>query len=455
MLEGAIRLARDGRSRAEAELMDLLRIPSVSALGEHRPDILRAAAWVASFLEESGMTVEVVDGPGYPVVHGWWLARPGAPVLTVYGHYDVQPPDPLDQWRSSPFEPDVREGFVYARGATDDKGQLLANLEAVRYAIAAGGVPVNLRVLVEGEEEVSSVTLPDFLETNAGRLATDHLFIADGHFTAPGMPNITTALRGLLYVEIEAVGAAADLHSGIFGGVAPNPLNSLSHILSALKGRDGRVTIPGFYDPVRRPAQEEIESWKRLPLGEREYLDLMGARALEGEAEYAPVERTSWRPTLDVHGIVGGFTGEGQKTVIPARAKAKVSTRLVPDQEPGRVLEALVPYVESLATPGVTVSVSVLHQAPPVLLGSDHPGVVPAVRAFRAAFGAEPVLVREGGSIPVVADFQRLLHPHVISTGFGLPDDGLHSPNERFSLDHFHRGTEMLLHLIDGLGDAR
>ncbi|MGH7775937.1 MAG: dipeptidase [Candidatus Dormibacterales bacterium] len=454
MVEDAIRLARSGRARAEAGLMELLRIPSVSALPEHRPDVRRAAGWVAGFLREAGMEVEVPAATGAPVVHAQWMGRPGAPVLGLYGHYDVQPPDPLAEWRSAPFEPEVRDGCVYARGATDDKGQLLAGLEAARCALAAGGPPVNLRFLIEGEEETSSVALPDFLEKNVERLRTDHLFIADGHFIAPGLPDIATALRGLLYLELDVAGAAQDLHSGVYGGVAPNPFNSLCHIISGLKGRDGRVTIPGFYDRVRPPAVEEIESWKRLALGEGEYLALTGARALEGEEGYAPVERTSWRPTLDVHGIIGGFTGEGQKTVIPARATAKVSLRLVPEQEPARVLESLRQHVAALATPGVSVSVRVLHQAPPVLLGSDHPGVRAASRAFEAAFGAEPALVREGGSIPVVADIQRLLGPHVVATGFGLPDDGLHSPNEHFSLEHFHRGTEMVLRLMDELKSA-
>ncbi|MGH7902919.1 MAG: dipeptidase [Candidatus Dormibacteraceae bacterium] len=454
MIQQAIELARRGREKAATELLDLIGIPSVSALREHGDDVRRAADWIARFLAGTGMKVEVVTGAGHPVVVAEWMERPGAPVLAVYGHYDVQPADPLPQWLTPPFEPQVREGFVYGRGATDDKGQLLANMMAAQHALAAGGPPVNLRFLIEGEEEIESMVLPAFLEKNAARLGTDYLFIADGHFTAPGMPSLTTGLRGLLYVEIEVAGPAADLHSGIFGGVAPNPFNSLCHIISGLKGRDGRVSIPGFYDDIRPPAPVEIESWRSLPLGEHDYLELTGAPALEGELDYSAVERTSSRPTLDVHGIMGGFTGEGTKTVIPALATAKVSMRLVPDQDPGRILAGLRQRVQSLATPGVRVGVRELAQTPAVLLGTDHAGVAAATRAFEAAFGAPPVLVREGGSIPVTADFQRLLRPHILATGFGLPDDGLHSPNERFSLDHYHRGTEMLLHLMDELGRA-
>ncbi len=456
-LARALELARAGRAQAEADLFQLISIPSVSALSRHRADCRRAADWLAGRLQSMGMSVELVDvvPDGHPVISAEWLLRPGAPTLTIYGHYDVQPPDPLDEWLSPPFEPTLRDGFVYARGADDNKGQHLAGVKAAEYAFGVGGPPLNLRFLIEGEEEVTGPSLPTFVKQNAARLQTDFLFIADGGFTAPGVPNLLTGLRGLLYTEIEAVGAAADLHSGIYGGVAPNPLNTLAHVISALKWRDGRVAIPGFYDDVRAADPEELAGWSRLPITEEEQKQAMGVRALEGESGFSPAERKWVRPTLDVHGIAGGFVEEGKKTVIPARARAKVSMRLVPDQDPARVLASMREYVAGLETPGVSLQVADLGQARPVRTGTDHPGVGAASRAFLAAFGAEPVLVREGGSIPVTVEFQEALEPRMLVTGFGLPGDALHSPNERMSLDQYHRGTEMVLHLMGELASVR
>jgi acetylornithine deacetylase/succinyl-diaminopimelate desuccinylase-like protein len=433
---------------AEEALFELLRIPSVSALADHADAVERARQWVADRLRRLGFRVELAPG----VISAEWLGRPGQPVLGLYGHYDVQPPDPLDLWVSPPFEPAVRDGFVYARGAVDNKGQLVANLMAVERAFAGGGPPLNLRFLIEGEEEIGGRSLPDFVRAHAARLPTDYVALVDGYFVAPGIPSLITALRGLLYVEIEVTGPAVDLHSGMFGGVSPNPLNSLAWILSALKDRGGRVLIPSFYDRWRPPTHDEIESWSRLPYAEESRLLVMtGARALEGEPEFKPIERIWARPTLDVHGIRGGFTGQGQKTVIPASAMAKVSMRLVPDQDPEEILDSLRSYLRELATPGVSVEVNALSMTRPVLCGVDHPGVAAARRAFQAAFGAEPVLAREGGSVPVSLELQGALGAKMIVTGFGLPDDAMHSPNERFSLDQFHRGIEFTLRLMQEL----
>ena len=451
MLEQAIDRARSTRPEAEAELFELLAIPSVSTLPQHRDDVERACQWVVGRLEALGMEVEVARGPGNPVISAAWLRREGAPVLGLYGHYDVQPPDPVDLWESPPFQPAVRDGFVYARGATDNKGQLVACLRAAEVAFAAGGPPLNLRFLIEGEEEIGGRSLPDFVSANAGRLPTDHMLVTDGLFTAPGVPNVKTGLRGMLYVEIEVKGGAADLHSGLYGGVAPNPLNSLVHILSALKGRDGRVRIPGFYDQVLPPGREEVESWRRLPIDEERLLREIGSQALEGEAEFQPVERLWARPTLDVHGIAGGFTGAGQKTVIPAEALAKVSMRLVPRQDPELILEAMRSFVASLATPGVRVEVKPVSYTKPLAADVGNPAVVAARSAFAASFDAEPVLVREGGSVPVTLEFQESLGANLVVTGFGLPGAGLHSPNESMSLDQFHRGTEFVLQLMHRL----
>ena len=456
MVEDSLQRARDGRPQAETDLIEFLAIPSVSSLPRHNPDTRRAGEWVAERLRRIGMQVEIhdIEGGWHPVVAAAWMGRPGKPTLTIYGHYDVQPVDPIDEWISPPFEPTVRDGNVYARGACDNKGQILAGIKAAEHAFAAGGPPLNLRFLIEGEEEVTGPSLPKFVRENAARLATDYLIIADGEFTGPGLPNLLTGLRGLLYTELHAEGAAADLHSGIFGGVAPNPLNTLAHVISALKGRDGKVTIPGFYEDVQPPAPEEVATWLKMPKDETTLNAAMATRAIEGEAEFSPVERLWARPTLDVHGIVGGFVEAGKKTVIPARAKAKVSMRLVPNQEPAKILASLRTYVAALSTPGVTMSVTDLGQARPVLSGVDHAGVAAAIRAFEKSFGATPVFVREGGSVPVALDFQEALGPKMLLTGFGLPDDALHSPNEKMSLEQYHLGIEMMLHLMEELANA-
>jgi acetylornithine deacetylase/succinyl-diaminopimelate desuccinylase-like protein len=453
VLDEALKHARESREKDLAELMELLAIPSVSALSDHDADTRRACEWIAGRLRGLGMAVEVVDVPGgrHPVISAEWLGRPGKPTLAIYGHYDVQPPDPLDEWVTPPFQPTIRDGKIYARGACDNKGQILAGIKAAEHAFATGGPALNLRFLIEGEEEVGGISLPHFLRENADRIPAEYVLIADGEFTAPGLPNLLTGLRGMLYTEILAEGAAADLHSGIFGGVAPNPLNTLAHVLSALKPRDGRVTIPGYYDDVVAPSEEEVASWD-LVKDAATVKRLMGVRALEGEEEFSPAERTWGRPTLDVHGIVGGFVGEGAKTVIPARAKAKVSMRLVPDQNPEAIFESLQTYVAGLETPGVKLSVVRLSGASPVRTGVDHPGIIAARKAFQRSFGAEPVLVREGGSIPVTLDFQEALKPMLMVTGFGLPDDALHSPNEKLDVEQYHLGTEMVLNLMDELG---
>ena len=452
MLKDALALAKEGREQALADLLEFLAIPSVSSLPDHDADTRRACDWTADRLRRMGMTVEVANIPGgrHPVISAEWLGLPGKPTLAIYGHYDVQPPDPLEEWLTPPFQPAIRDGKVYARGACDNKGQVLAGIKAAEHAFATGGPPLNLRFLIEGEEEISGPSLPRFLRENAARIPSDYVLIADGEFTAPGLPNLVTGLRGLLYTEIVAEGAAADLHSGIFGGVAPNPLNTLAQVIATLKGRDGRVTIPGFYEDVVPPTEEEVAFWDRVK-DAATLKELMGVRSLEGEEGFSPAERTWSRPTLDVHGIVGGFIGEGSKTVIPARAKAKVSMRLVPRQDPGKIFAALTTYLHELESPGVKLSLVKLGEAPPVLAGVDHPGTAAARIAFVKSYGAEPVLVREGGSVPVTVDFQEALKPMLMLTGFGLPDDALHSPNEKMNIEQYHLGTEMVLHLMEEL----
>ena len=457
MLDQVLASARQKRAEADAQLFELISIPSVSALPQHAPDCRRAAGWLAQRLRSLGMDVEladVVDG-GHPVVVAEWRGRPGAPTLTVYGHYDVQPPDPLEEWETPPFEPTVRDGFVFGRGADDNKAQHMASVVAAGHWFAGGGPPVNLRFLIEGEEEVSGRSLPAYVRANADRLATDYLLIADGSFAAVGQPAIVTGLRGLLYTEVEVAGPRVDLHSGIFGGVAPNPFNSLAHILAGLKDRNGVVQIPGFYDDVEPPTAEELQAWETLPITAEQQRAAMGVTELAGESGFSVLERKWARPTLDVHGVIGGFTGAGSKTVIPARARAKVSTRLVPHQDPARVLAGLREAVARLATPGTRAQVIELSSGPPVRLAAGHPGVDALRRAFVAAYGAAPVLIREGGSIPVTIDFQEALDTRLLVTGFGLPDDALHSPNEHMSLDQYHRGTDTVIHLMHELAAQR
>jgi len=453
VLDNALQLARAGRQQAEAELFQVLSIPSISTLPEHRADCRRAAEWLVAKLRAMGMDAQLVQAheQGHPVVVAEWLGRPGAPTLAIYGHYDVQPADPLEEWRTPPFEPTVRDGFVYARGSDDNKGQHMAGVKAAEYWFGAGGPPLNLRFLIEGEEEASGRSLPDFLRGNASRLHSDYLLLADGGFTAPGQPNLLTGLRGVLYTEIEVTGPPVDLHSGIFGGAAPNPFNSLAHILAGLKDREGRILIPGFYDDVEAPSLEELVDWAKDPVDDAELMRRMGTTALPGEPGYSARERIRCRPTQDVHGVIGGFTGQGSKTVIPATAKAKVSMRLVPNQDPDRVAAGLRDFLPSLATEGTTARLIELSSASPVKVDVSHPGIAAASRAFQAAFGAAPLLTREGGSVPVTLDFQEALQTRLIVTGFGLPDDALHSPNEHYSLDQYHRGTEMVIHLMQEL----
>jgi acetylornithine deacetylase/succinyl-diaminopimelate desuccinylase-like protein len=450
-LAEALRVARAGRATAVDELVELCAIPSVSALPAHRGDVRAAAEWAADRLRRLGMEVEVLEGSVHPVVLAHWLGRPGAPVLGIYNHFDVQPADPLGEWTSPPFEPQVRDGFVYARGVSDNKGSLVAGVKALEALFAAGAPPVNLRVFYEGEEEVTGPSLGECLREHRDRLATDYLLLADGEFDGVGLPGMLTGLRGVLQFQIEAVGAAADLHSGLYGGVAPNPLNSLAHILSGLKGPDGRIAIPGFYDDVRLPSADELAQWPSAEEVEAGVVGEIGAVALEGEAEHSVLERLWTRPTLDVHGIVGGFMEEGTKTVIPARAVAKVSMRLVPDQDPARILPALVARVEELATPGVQVRVTDLGRGRPALFGIDHAGVGAAQRAFEATFGSPARLRRMGASVPVAADFQEVLGAKMIVTGFGLPGDGYHSPDEHFAIDQLHGATEMIVRLAHEL----
>ena len=449
-------LARAAASRESdlADLVEELKIPSVSTLPERREDCLRNARWLRDRFKGLGFETEIIDvmEKGLPVVVADWNGRPGQSHLTIYGHYDVQPPDPMDEWKSPPFEPEVRDGKLFARGAADNKGNHMATVKAVEHLFASGGPPINLRFVIEGEEEISGESLPRYIRANGSRLKTDAVLIWDSGLDEDGHPTLATALRGLLYVELHASGPAVDLHSGVYGGVAPNPINTLARIVGELKDRHGHITIPGFYDAVVRPSPEELADWKKKDARYAETVKrLSGARALEGEEGFLALERTGSRPTLDANGIVGGFTGEGKKTVIPARASAKVSLRLVPDQDWKAILAALEKQVQELTTPGVEIKVALLGAAPPVTCGVDHPAAQAMRAAYKEAFGKETSLIRVGGSIPVSIDFQEAVGAPLVISGIAQSDSAVHSPNERLVIDNYYRGIDAVIRFICGL----
>jgi acetylornithine deacetylase/succinyl-diaminopimelate desuccinylase-like protein len=434
------------------ELSEFLRIPSISTNPEYRAQIQKGAEFAREALKRVGIEgAELIEGAGHPLVYGEYLGAEGAPTVLCYGHYDVQPPDPLEEWKSPPFEPVIRDGNIYARGAADDKGQVMVQLKAVEAlrAVHGGRLPVNLKFIFEGEEETGGQAIEAFVPKAVEKLKADVALVCDTELFAPDLPTLCIGLRGLVYAEIEVEAAAHDLHSGVYGGVAPNPLNALAWIIAGLKTPDGKIRIPGIYDAVRPPARSERASWRRLPFdAEKMRVEEIGSIALTGEKKH-PLERMWARPTLDVHGIVGGYTGAGGKTVIPARAKAKVSIRVVPDQKPAEVLAGLEKRVAELAPPAVTVRVVKIHDAPPLLINPDNPYIHKAAKVFAQVFGRKTVFVRSGGSIPVVSLFVDHLKLPAVMMGFGLPDDNLHAPNEKFSLSNLFRGVETVAKFFD------
>jgi acetylornithine deacetylase/succinyl-diaminopimelate desuccinylase-like protein len=454
VLDAAVALAQSRRKADLDDLIEELRIPSISTLPERRDDCRGNARWLRDRFDALGMQtqmVDVVEG-GLPVVVADWQRRPGKPHLTIYGHYDVQPVDPLDEWKSPPFEPAVRDGELWARGAADNKGNHMTTVKAVEHLFAAGGPPINIRFLIEGEEEISGRSLPKYLRANGAQLKTDAVLIWDSGMDEEGKPTLATALRGLLYTELHAQGPAVDLHSGTFGGVAPNPINTLARVIGELKDRHGHVTIPGFYDAVLRPSAGELALWKKQDAAYVENTKRMtGAKALEGEEGFLALERAGSRPTLDAHGFLGGFVGDGQKTVIPARAFAKVSTRLVPDQDPAAIFASLQKRVRELITPGVEITVEMLSSAPPVTCGVDHAAARALRSAYAQAFGKETALIRVGGSIPVAVDFQEAVGAPLVISGIAQADSAIHSPNEHLVIDNYHRGIEAVIRFICGL----
>jgi acetylornithine deacetylase/succinyl-diaminopimelate desuccinylase-like protein len=438
-------------------LIRLLKVPSISTLPEHKSDVRAAATLLADEFRAMGMQrVEVIEGKEgqNPLVYAEWLGAPGKPTLLFYGHYDVQPPDPLDEWSSPPFEPSVRDQNIYARGSSDDKGQTYIQLKAVEgFLKSLGRLPVNIKFLIEGEEEVGGEHIEAFVPKNPEKLRADAAIICDTEMFAPELPTITTGLRGLVYTEVEARGAAQDLHSGMYGGAAPNPVQALAEIISRLKGPDGKIRIPGFYQHVERPSARERAAWKRLPFKEKEFLKKeVGAKALTGEKGYSVLERLWARPTLEVHGIRGGFTGEGAKTVIPAVATAKISMRLVPAMNPKEVIRQFKEYVKKITPPGIQTTVRILSSAPASVVSTENRYIQAAAEAMEQVFKKKTVYIRSGGSIPIAGLFDRYLKTPVIMMGFGLPDDRLHAPNEKFHLPNFYRGIEAVGRYMELLG---
>jgi acetylornithine deacetylase/succinyl-diaminopimelate desuccinylase-like protein len=469
MQESALSFAQSNASRFVDELKALLRIPSISTLPEHNADTRRAAEFVAAELRRIGMenvrlieTTSAKHPDGHPLVYADWLSaaldhgKP-APTVLLYGHYDVQPPDPIDEWTTPPFEPTERNGNLYARGAVDDKGQMWMHVKALESLFAAnsGKLPVNVRVIIEGEEEVGGEGIAAFVREHGDQLAASVALVSDTEMFAPDLPTLCVGLRGMIYTEIEARGARTDLHSGIYGGAAPNPFVALAQIIAQLKDANGRILVPGFYDKVAAPTAAELAAWKALPFNEDHYRETeVGSSVLTGEPGYSVLERTWARPTLEVHGMPGGFTGAGAKTVIPARATAKISMRLVPNQTPAEAFAQYKRYVESICPAGISLDVRLIHSGDPIVVSTDNPYVHAATEAMRAVFGKDTVFIRGGGSIPIVGDFIRELGIPTLLMGFGLPDDNLHAPNEKFHLANFHRGIASIIRFLSTVGSA-
>jgi acetylornithine deacetylase/succinyl-diaminopimelate desuccinylase-like protein len=445
----------DNAARFESELCELLRIPSVSAISEHRGDIERAADWVLKQFKSLGFQAEKIATPGNPLVFAQSPAVAGAPTVLVYGHYDVQPVDPLNEWTTPPFEPTRRGENLYARGATDDKGQMFTHIKSAEgWLKAEGRLPVNLKYLIEGEEEVSSGNLFPFIEKEHEKLACDVAVISDSSQFAPGRPAITYGLRGIAYYELRLTGPKQDLHSGTFGGAVTNPARALCRIIASLVDERGRIQVPGFYDDVVALTEEERKQFASLNFDESAFMRQIGVDGPSGEEGFSTLERRWARPTCDVNGLTSGYQGEGAKTVLPARASAKFSFRLVPNQDPKKISAALEPFLRKQLPPGITMELIDFHGAPGVVVPLDSPYMAAAIRAIDRSFGKKPVFMREGGSIPIVTTFRQELGVDTLLLGWGLDDDNAHSPNEKFNLADFHRGIKASAYLWDELASG-
>ncbi len=453
-MKKTIEYLKKNHDRYEQELVDILRIPSISALPENSDDMLKMATVLKEDMQRIGMNnTRIIETKGHPVVYSEWLHAPGKPTLLIYGHYDVQPVDPIDLWSSPPFEPIIRGDRIYGRGSADDKGQIHIHLKAIEAWLATQeNLPVNVKLVFEGEEEIGSIHLEDFIKEHADMLAADYVVISDTPMFREGYPGITYGLRGLAYLQINLRGTDTDLHSGSFGGLVKNPINALVEILAQMKDEDGRIRIPGFYDDVLPITENEHEKLSKLPFVPEDFAKSIGAPALFGEAGYEDLERLWARPTFDINGIWGGFQGEGAKTVIPAEAHAKVSMRLVAEQNPEDIAQKFKHYVESLVPESMTAEIQAMHGGFGYVTDLDNPGLQAGVRALERAFGKEVDFLREGGSIPIVKVFADIIQAPVLLLGYGLPDQNAHAPDENFSLYNYHKGIESIIYFFDEIG---
>lgn len=457
MSQAVDRFVKQNEERFLEELKDFIRIPSISTLPEHDGDVRKAAEFAAARMKSAGLeNIEIIPTAKHPLVYADWLNAPGKPTVLCYGHYDVQPADPLELWQTPPFEPAVRDGNLYARGAVDDKGQVYMHFKAIETLMTLNGrLPVNVKFILEGEEEIGGASITEFVAEHPAKLKADVALVSDTAMYADGIPTLCIGLRGLMYTELECTGPMRDLHSGLYGGVAPNPIFGLIELLAKAKNADGVVQIPGFYDDVEEPAAAELASWNALPFNEAEYLrDEVGTSCLTGEPGRSVFERTWSRPTFEVHGIAGGFTGAGAKTVIPSNATAKVSFRLVPAQEPAKIYAAWEQFVAAHAPKGLKMTVRKLSAAPASMVSPDHPAIHLAAEAFGEVLGRETVFTRDGASVPIVGDFERHLGIPTILLGLGLPDDGLHSPNEKFKVENFYLGIRTVADFLEKYGQT-
>src|SRR5579862_5593513 len=478
-VSSAVDYARENQKRFLNELKDLLRIPSVSTTEEHKDDVRKAAEVVAAELKRIGFeNVELIKTSGHPLVYADWLHAAGKPTALCYAHFDVQPAEPWDEWKSPPFidkdaapikgdkaqewkdswkEPAERNDNIYARGAVDDKGQLWMQVKAFESLFKAGDgkLPINVRVIFEGEEEVGGESIEEYVKKNAktGKLKADFALVTDTELFAPNLPTLCVGLRGLVYTEIEAQGAMVDLHSGVYGGAAPNPFFALIEIISKLKDAKGKILIPGFYSKVKAPSKDELKAWKRLPFNEEHYRKSeVGSKVLTGEPGYSVLYRTWARPTLEVHGMPGGFIGAGAKTVIPAKAQAKVSMRLVPNQDADDILKKFTAYVKKLTPKGIETKIKVWSKGPACVVSTYNQYIEAATAALHDTFKKDTVFIRSGGSIPIVTSFQDVVKIPSVMMGFGLPDDNLHAPNEKFHIPNFYRGIETICRFFEKVG---
>ncbi len=430
------------------ELKELLAIPSVSSQSSRKPEMLRAAEWLKNHMAGIGLqNIQILETEGHPVVYADWLGAPGKPVILLYGHYDVQPEDPLDRWQSPPFEATVRGENLYARGTADDKGQIFIHLKAIEACLKNGGaLPVNIKIIFEGEEEIGSEHLGAFVAAHKELLKADVILISDSGMFAKGVPSVTYALRGLAYMEVEVTGPNGDLHSGSFGGSVHNPIQALAEMIASLHDKNGRITVKGMYDDVRPLTKAERDAFKKLPWNDRKYAKSLGLKQLYGEKGFSTLERLWARPTLECNGIWGGYTGEGAKTVLPSKAFAKISMRLVPDQSAAKTARLFEKHLKAIAPKTIDVKVRNLHGGEPAITPVDSPGVQAAVAALEKGFGKKPLYQREGGSIPIVVEFKKLLGIDSVLLGFGLPDENAHAPNEFINLNNFFGGIKTAAH---------